>query len=126
MASRMAWTEPARHSRHARLRRGYAMARVTKEGSRVDSLHRRYPHGSRLCGPDTRRDPCRVEAQGGTELSGHVHQRKTLCVAYIRQHAKRADEETRVALHGQQRLFVLSRQKAQARIAIGKLRGLRY
>ena len=41
LAARLAGAEPARHPRHARLRRRPSVARAAQEGSRLDPLHRR-------------------------------------------------------------------------------------
>ena len=48
--------EPARHPRHARLRRRHAVARAAEEGPRLDPVHRRAADGAGLRRADAGRD----------------------------------------------------------------------
>ena len=79
------------------LRRRSPMARSAEERSPLDSLHRRAAHRSGVCRLRTRRGPAGVEAQGGAELHGHLHQRTPARPPHLREHAERDDEKARRA-----------------------------
>ena len=101
----VARTEPARHPRDAwdttSTRPGAIFPKKDRDWL---SVHRRAADGAGLCGLHAGRDPPRAQAQRRAELYGHVHRRAQVCAADLREHAERADEEARGAVHGEQRV----------------------
>ena len=71
VAGRLAGQEPARRPRHARVRRGPAVARAARRAARVDPVHGRAAGRHRASGTGGGPDP--------TPLPGHVHERSALC-----------------------------------------------
>ncbi len=126
MAARVARTESARHPRDARLRRRHAVARFAEERPRLDSLHRRTADRARLRRPHAEGNARRAQAQGGAKLPGHIHRRAPLRAAHVREHAKRADEKARLAIHDRQRMSGVPRQAAEEGSAVGDVRRARY
>ena len=115
LAAGVARAEPARHPHHARHRRRHAVARAAEEGPRLDPVHRRAAARCRSTPATTPTEvQARAQAQGGAELHGHLHRRAAVRAAHVRQHAERADEEARRAVHGQRRLPAVPRQAAAA------------
>ena len=121
VAARLARAEPARHPGHAGLRRRPALARAAEEGPRLDSLHRGAAHRARLCGPDAGADARGAAPQARAQLPGHLHRRAPVRAPHPCDHAERADEAARGALHGRQPLPRLPRQAAQAGSAVRHL-----
>ena len=92
VADRLAGPEPAGHPGDARLRRGQAMARAAEEGPRLDPVHRRAAHRAGLRRIHAGRDEEGTEAQGGAQLSGHLHGRPQVRAADLRHDPERDDE----------------------------------
>lgn len=58
------------------------------------------PHGAGLPGTESGRDTRSRQEKTDAGLYGDLHRSSTLCAAYLRQHAERADEKTRLPFYG--------------------------
>ena len=65
---------------------------LPEEGPRLDPVHRRAADRAGLRRIHARRDAQSAEAQGGAQLSGHLHGRPQVRAAHLRHHAERDDE----------------------------------
>ena len=64
--------------------------------------------------------------EGRARVHGHLHGRAQVRAAHVRDHAERADEEARRALHGRQRVPGVRRQAPEARSPVGDVRRPRH
>ena len=127
VAAGVARPEPARHPRHARLRRRPPWRELPKKDRDWILFTDEQPTVPVYAGLHAGGGAARAEAEGGAELHGHLHGRATLRAAHVREHAERADEEARRAVHGQHATCpAVPRQAAAPRGAVGDVRRARH
>ena len=124
---RLAGPEPARHPRHARLRRRPPLARASRRRTATGSCS---PTSSRPCRsmPGYTPDEVRRALKRKEEPSymGTFTERAAPRAAHLRQHPEPVDEEAGRAVHAEQRMPALPWQAAAPRVAVGHLRRPRH
>src|ERR1700712_2855458 len=97
------------------------MAGSAEERSPLDIVHRRAADCAGIRRFYARGDAASAAPKDGTELPGHVHQRKEACVANLREYAQPIDEKACRTIYVEHRLPGMSWKAAEARIIVGKV-----
>ena len=110
VAAGLAGTEPARHRHHARLRRRRPVAGAAEEGSRLDAVHRGAADGAGVCRLHPHEVKRALKRKEEPSYLGTFTGARRYVLHTFANTQERADEEARVALHGQHRLSGVRRQ----------------